>query len=76
MRLGFKKTVPHIPLILTDQGAAIKVKKTHKVKAMYIKRGHWTIGRARPIQNLDLQALTRGLLQAPRGIVYRELWVG
>lgn len=34
------------------------------------------MGRARPIQDLDTQALTWGLLQALRGIVYREFWVG
>lgn len=62
--------------MLTDQAAAIKVKKIHKVKAVYIKRGRWTINRARTIQDLDPQALTRGLHQALRWIVYRALWVG
>lgn len=75
MGSGFKNS-PTCTSLLTDQGAAIKVKKTHKVKAVYIKGGRRTMCRAMPIQNLDPQALTRGLLQALRGIVYKELWVG
>lgn len=75
VEMGFENS-PRCTSILNNQRAAIKLKKTHKVKAVYIKRGRWTIGRAWPIQNLDPQALTRGLLQALRGIVYRELWVG